>query len=332
MTHHRSFPSRIGAFAWALLFLVLPFIALGQGGDPATDPTTDPSTTSADAVLRCRVVDRVPHAEAEVDQGGFAFAYQSVAGELDDGRRCTVYRLRNLPGRPPTPVRWRAGETVLVDAARLARCADVATCAWLEIARYFEGDVLVGETRLSFGLNADSFHHTSEGLVAATEPDVGAASASVGSEIVARLTLADGSDYDLHVLVKSYFVRGRDGLDLVFDITSEDPSALDGSTVRFAWDAFVYAPPAVAEVLDRDAGPFLAPPWTGPGAAPGAGARSALAGEPRVQRAGDTFALVVPADRFHYLPDLELRLVEANATQTSLLTIPMPAFVPGTGD
>lgn len=328
MTHFRPRPLRIGAFAWALLLFLLLADAVGQGADPATDP----ATTSADAVLRCRVVDRVPQAEAEVDQGGFAFAYQSVAGELDDGRRCTVYRLRNLPGRPPTPVRWRAGETVLVDAARLARCADAETCTWLEIARYFEGDVLVGDTRLSFGLNADSFHHASEGLVAATEPDVGAASASVGSEIVARLSLADGTDYDLRVLVKSYFVRGRDGLELVFDVTSEDRSALDGSTVRFAWDAFTYAPAAAAAVLDREAGPFLTPPWTGPGAAPGAGARDALAGEPRVQRAGDTFALVVPVDRFHYLPDLELYVVEASDPRTPLLTIPMPAFVPGTGD
>lgn len=328
MTHRRSFPLGIGAFVWALLTLVLPCTALGQGGDPATGS----STTPEDAVLRCRVLDRVPRSEAEVEQGGFAFVYQSVAGELEDGRRCTVYRLRNLPGRPPTPVRWRAGDAVLVDAARLGRCSDAATCAWLEIARYFEGDVLVGETRLSFGLNADSFHHTGEGLVAATEPNVGAASTSVGSEIVARLTLADDRDYDLHVLVKSYFVRDRDGLDLVFDVTSEDPSALDGSTVLFVWDAFAFVPRQVSSALDRETGPFSVPPGSGPGAAPAGGAEEAIAGEPRVRRAGDTFALVVPVDEFHFLPDLVLRVVEANDARTPLLSIPMPAFVPGAGD
>ncbi|MFO7543878.1 MAG: hypothetical protein R6W77_00115 [Trueperaceae bacterium] len=328
MTHHRPRPLRIGAFAWALPSFLLLAAALGQGADPATDPSATPD----DAVLLCRVIDRVPQAEAEVEEGGFAFAYQSVAGELDDGRRCTVYRLRNLPGRPPTPVRWNAGETVLVEAARLARCADASTCAWLEIARYFDGTVQVGETRLSFGLNADSFHHTSEGLVAATEPDVGAASASVGSEIVARLALADGSDFDLHVIVKSRFERGRDGLVLIYDVTSQDPGTLDGSSVRFVWDAFASTPSAVERLLDRETTPFLVPERSGPGAAPDGSAEGALAGTPRVQRAGDTIALLVPVDRFHYTPDLVLRVVEAGDPQTALLIIPMPAFVPGAGD
>lgn len=326
MTHDRSpHARRSRAIVWALLLLLPPTIVQGQGADDATSPD--------DVVLQCRIVDRLPAAEAEVDQGGFAFTYQSVAGSLEDGRSCTVYRLRNLPGRPPTPVRWRAGDEVLVDAARLARCADAVACDWLEVARYFEGEVEAGETQLSFGLNADSFHHQDRGLVAVTEPSLGAAQASVGSEVLARLTLADESTLVLHVVVKSRFVRGPDGLELVYDVVSDDPTALDGSRVRFVWEAFAGAPQPLARLLDRDDGMPFAIPDDGAWEAPGSvGASDTdLAGAPRLVHEQGAVAVVVPVERFAYLADLTLYVVDTSDPATPLLSIAMPAFVPGDG-
>jgi len=326
MTHDRSSRARSWAIVWALLLLLPPSVVQGQGADDATAATDD-------VVLQCRVVDRLPAAEAEVEEGGFAFVYQSVAGSLADGRSCTVYRLRNLPGRPPTPVRWRAGGEVLVDAARLARCADANACDWLEVARYFEGEVEAGETQLSFGLNADSFHHQDRGLVAVTQPSLGAAQASVGSEVLARLTLADESTLVLHVVVKSRFVRGPDGLELVYDVVSDDPTALDGSRVRFVWEAFAGAPQPLARLLDRDDGMPFAIPDDGAWEAPGSvGASDTdLAGAPRLVHEQGAVAVVVPVERFAYLADLTLYVVDTSDPATPLLSIAMPAFVPGDG-
>src|SRR5690554_1229939 len=129
-------------------------------------------------VLACQVAESLPAPPAEAREGGFGFVFESLGGTAVDGRACTVYRLRNLAGSPPTPVRWVAGSDVLVDGARLARCRDDADCAWFEVARYFEGDVVDGDTVLGYGLNADSFQAVTPGLVGFPAPDVGAAAAS----------------------------------------------------------------------------------------------------------------------------------------------------------
>ena len=137
-------------------------------------------------VLECLVAERLPAPPAEAREGGFAFVFESLGGTAVDGRACTVYRLRNLAGSPPTPVRWTAGSEVLVDVAALARCRD--ECPWFEVARYFDGGFVGGETRVGYGLNADSFHAASPGLVALGFPDAGARAAGVGTEIVGTVS------------------------------------------------------------------------------------------------------------------------------------------------
>lgn len=318
---------------WAVALLLLPVATSAFAQNASSDlGSANDADWSGEVVLRCQVAERLPTNAAEASAGGFAFSYQSVAGLMADGRSCAVYRLRNLPGQPPTPVRWRADDEVLVDTAHLARCADEASCGWLEVARYFEGVVLVGKTELSFGLNADSFHHEDQGLVASTEPSIGASTASVGSELVARLMLGDGSVLDLHVLVKSYFRRNRTGLELVYDVLAEDPTLLDGSRVRFEWDAFADVPPTLTRLLQReDRSPFMLPATRDVAHGSNVSAGDAvLAGEPRLDRGRGVVVLVVPVESFLYVADLSLSVVDISDSGKRLLTITMPAFVPGT--
>src|SRR5690606_10838791 len=192
--------------------------ASAPGGQAAGGP--DAATT----VLACQVAQSLPVPPAEAREGGFAFVFESLGGTAADGRACTAYRLRNLPGSPPTPVRWAAGSEVLVDVARLARCPRDQECPWLEVARYFDGDFVGGETTIGSGLHADSFPVTSPGLVAFSSPDVGAAAASVGTEVAGTVVDSQGRAVALDLVVKSRFERGEDGLTLVYEATADDPT------------------------------------------------------------------------------------------------------------
>src|SRR5690606_16000016 len=70
--------------------------------------------------LNCVVDEALPNPPETAAEGGFSFFFQSLAGTATDGRACTVHRVMNLPDSPPTPVRWRAGDELLIDMARLA--------------------------------------------------------------------------------------------------------------------------------------------------------------------------------------------------------------------
>ncbi len=261
-------------------------------------------------VLDCRVAHSLPAPPAVASEGGFAFAFESLGGTAADGRACTVYRLRNLAGSPPTPVRWVAGSDVLVDGARLARCGEEGDCAWFEVARYFEGDVVDGNTVLGYGLNADSFHAVTPGLVGFPAPDVGAAAASVGTELVGVLVDSEGNEVRLDLVVKSRFERTDSGLTLVYEATSDDPGQLDGRDFVLAWEAL--------DLLLDPAGGL-----GGPFASLATGARV-----PATHAEEGAVSVRVPAGSAVFRDLLRLTVREPGADGDALLTVMLPAFLP----
>ena len=292
--------------AAATLFLCVSH-ASAPGGQAAGGPD------AAATVLACQVAQSLPVPPAEAREGGFAFVFESLGGTAADGRACTAYRLRNLPGSPPTPVRWAAGSEVLVDVARLARCPRDQECPWLEVARYFDGDFVGGETTIGYGLNADSFHVTSPGLVAFSSPDVGAAAASVGTEVAGTVVDSQGRAVALELVVKSRFERGEDGLTLVYEATADDPTQLDGTRFVLAWEAFDLLPGA-ADAAVTGPSPFRA-------AATGAFV-------PVTHRAPGAVSVRVPAGGAAYRDLLTLTVGAPGAGGADLLTVVLPAFLP----
>lgn len=277
----------------------------------ATEPAEDLQ------VLDCSVAQALPSPAAEAADGGFNFAYQSLGGLTDDGRSCTVYRLRNRPGSPPTPVRWQAGDEVLVDLARLKRCGSEEECPWFEVASYFEGRFEGAKSQLSFGLNADSFRLQSDSLVASPDPDVGASSASVGTEVVGTITLADESEVEVDLLVKSRFER-RDGVVvLIYEVTAADPGLLSGDLIRLAWSGS--GDPSGPQLpVDARSLPFISLPL---GSTRGSTDLTA-------ERGDETVAVEVVASGFEFVSGLRLSVVETSRPEVSLLSVPLPAFVP----
>jgi hypothetical protein len=263
-------------------------------------------------VLACLVAESLPAPPAEAREGGFAFVFESLGGTAVDGRACTVYRLRNLPGSPPTPVRWSTGSEVLVDVASLARCREEAACAWFEVARYFDGAYVGGETVIGYGLNADSFRIASPGLVAISFPDLGATAASVGTELVGTLVDSEGREVVLDLVVKSRIERGEDGLVLVYEAQAGDPSQLGGSHFVLAWEALDDLPPDA--VAPGGMGPFRA--------------RSSGEAVPSVTTEPGLVAVVVTSDAAVYEDALLLTVREAGEGGADLLTVVLPAFLP----
>ncbi len=279
----------------------------------ATAQDSPVTPAGAEQVLACIVADSLPAPPAEAKEGGFGFVFESLGGTAVDGRACTVYRLRNLPGSPPTPVRWVAGSEVLVDGARLARCTGEEDCVWFEVARYFDGGYLGGDTVLGYGLNADSFRVASRGLVALSFPDVGAAAAGVGTELVG--TVVDSSDREvaLDLVVRSRLEREGDELLLVYEATSNDPSQLDGSRFVLAWEAFDLLPAGAV------------------GGAGAVGPFRTLAGRAVVPAspAGPGAVVVrLPAAAAVYQDGLALTVREPGEGGEDLLTVTLPAFLP----
>lgn len=265
-------------------------------------------------VLQCLVAESLPAPPAEAREGGFAFVFESLGGTAVDGRACTVYRLRNLPGSPPTPVRWTAGSEVLVDVGALARCRD--ECPWFEVARYFDGGFVGGETQVGYWLNADSYRAASPGLVALGFPDQGAAAASVGTELVGTVADAEGNEVALDLVVKSRFERDEEGLTLVFEATADDPSQLEGRRFVLAWEAFDRMPGiADGEQSGVDEGPFR-------GLAVGGVV-------PVTHREAGAVSVRVPAGSAVYEGGLALEVREPGPEGDVLLTVTLPAFLPG---
>ena len=262
-------------------------------------------------VLKCQVEQALPTPPAEAGQGGFRFVFESLGGTAVDGRACTVYRLRNTRGSPPTPVRWSAGSEVLADVAGLPRCPPDAECEWMEIARYFDGDFVHGDTLVSYGLNADSFHEESPGLVAFASPDTAAVAASVGTEVVGTVEAPGGHRVAVDLVVKSRIERAEGGALLIYEVTAADESQLDGSRFTLAWEAFDLLP----------AGSLPAPEGASP-------FRTLETGEVvGADRDGDTVRVTLLTGPVAYIDPLHLVLRDAE-TGAALMRVHMPAFLP----
>lgn len=293
--------------AAAVGLFTLVFAAVAQ-----TPPAVPGGEGDRLQVLQCQVELALPTPPAEASQGGFHFAYESLGGTALDGRACTVYRIRNLQGSPPTPVRWSAGSEVLADVVGLPRCPQDEECEWIEVARYFDGDFLGGDTLLSYGLNADSFHEESPGLVAFASPDTEAAAASVGTEIVGTVVTQDGTEVSIDLVVRSRLERGQGGVVLIYEVTAEDAAQLDGSLFTLAWEAF------------DELAPHSLP--TGDGASP---FRTLTTGEPvAAQREGDTVSVRLTVESVVYEDPLSLVVMAAGSGEV-LMRVPLPAFLPG---
>lgn len=287
----------------------LVFAAASQS--PPAEPNGDGSTLQ---VLQCQVEQALPTPPAEASQGGFHFVFESLGGTAVDGRACTVHRIRNLQGSPPTPVRWSAGSEVLADVVGLPRCTQDDECAWIEVARYFDGDFLGGDTLVSYGLNADSFHEETPALVAFASPDTSTAAASVGTEIVGTVVTLAGVEVAIDLVVRSRLERSEDEVVLVYEVSATDDSQLDGSRITLAWEAFDLLPMGALPAGD-DGSTF----------------RSLATGEPvAAGRSGDTVSLRLSAASVVYRDPLALVVLAAGSDEV-LMRVPLPAFLPGGG-
>ena len=292
------------------LFLTL-VLALAVGSAAAQDASGDPLAR----VLRCNVDGHVPDGPARAEEGGYRFEYQSLRGRTDDDRSCTVYRIRNTPGKPPTPFYWRMGDETLVDKARLDRCGDGAqACPWLAFARYFPGPVDANLSTLSYGLNADAYHAQTETFMTTVSlpdrsvaEDAGILASSVGTELAGTFVDEAGTAYELHLLAKSRFEPAeRGGYRLIYELDDLGGSGLFATdAVRVQWDA-LDGIPAVAAARAGDA--------------PGA-----------IDRGPDHLYLTVRADDFALDDRFLLRVVPA-AGGPPLATVEMPAYAPVTAD
>lgn len=99
----------------AVLVLCLWAFGASQGAGSADAVEATPLGVQT---LDCLVDEALPNPPQLAAEGGFSLFYQSLGGVASDGRACTVHRVMNAAGSPPTPVRWRAGEEVLIDMAR----------------------------------------------------------------------------------------------------------------------------------------------------------------------------------------------------------------------
>lgn len=271
-------------------------------------------------LLGCAVADPLPEPPATAGQGGFGFEYQSFRGATEDGRVCTVYRLRNAPERPPTPFRWMLGDEPVVEKARLGRCTSQSECPWMSFVKYFAGAIDTNLSTLSYGLNADAFHeqattylsHASiDGSEAAEASEV--AASSVGIEVQGVFTTAADVPVEVHLLVKSRFEPHPEGGSvLVYEV--EDllgSGAVTGAgPVRITWDALEIDP--VKRVLSYG---------------PSTSAAAAAAETDSVSISADALSVRVRADRF--LRDDSFAFhVYASDDPEPLVTVPMAAYVP----
>lgn len=290
--------------ALILLLPVLAFVAAAQ----------EPSPPDASRLLSCAIDGHAPDAPGRADEGGYLFEFQSLRGTTDDDRACTVYRLRNTPGKAPTPFRWTLGDEVIVDKARLARCDDGREgCPWLAFAKYFPGEIDANLSSISYGLNADAYRRQAETFmtsVSVRDAEVAEAqellASSVGTELAGTFSDEAGRAYDLHLLVKSRFEPDPDGNRLlIYEVDDLSGSgALGSGAIRVAWGALDEVD-AVRSVLD------------------GSGDASLGA----VDRGANHLYVTIRASAF-VLDESFAFHAYARGDDEPLATVAMPAFVP----
>lgn len=306
----RPFPFRLPI----LLLLLLAFVAAAQEAPSAEDAR----------LLNCNVDAHVPDQPGRAEEGGYAFEFQSLRGGTDDDRACTVYRLRNTPGKPPTPLRWTMGDATIVDKVRLARCRDGEEgCPWLAFARYFPGAIDANLSTISYGLNADAYDRQADTFmtsVSVRDADVAEADAvlasSVGTELAGTFVDADGRAYELHLLVKSRFETGPGGgRRLIYEIDDlAATGALGSGAVHVAWGALSDVPELRAALAGGD----------GAEVAYGAAAGAASVA---IDRGPDHLYLAIDAADFVLDETLVLEVYAADP-DVPLASVPMPAYVP----
>lgn len=294
-------PHRLPALLLTLILALFVMSASAQDAPP----------DASDRVLRCTVDGHVPEAPSPAEQGGYSFEYQSLRGRTDDDRSCTVYRLRNTPGKPPTPFRWLLGSETLVDKARLDRCSEGAeACPWLAFARYFPGPVDANLSTLSYGLNADAYHAQAETYMTSVSlPDravaeaEGVVASSVGTELAGTFLDENGRAYELHLLVKSRFEpTDGSGYLLVYELDDLASSGLFATqALDVVWDALERIAPVASALATGDAA--------------------------AVDRGPDHRYVSVPAADFALNETFELR-IRATSGGPPLATVEMPAYAP----
>lgn len=268
--------------------------------------------------LNCVVNEALPNPPETAAEGGFSFYFQSLAGVATDGRACTVHRVMNAAGGPPTPVRWLAGDEPLIEMARLGRCNEDAPCEWFAVARYFDGGFDHGPSRLGFGLNADAFEMGTQSLLAVTNPNVGGLTASVGTEVAGTVETADGRSLAVAFTVKSRLVRSDGGaMSLIYEVVTTSPELRPGGELALVWQVFELVQAAAAAVADDGDAPFLV-----------LEPARAAAGTGTVVLGPDSYAVHVPAEELSYSPELTISVVERSRPEETLLVVPMPAFLP----
>ncbi|HET8986771.1 MAG TPA: hypothetical protein VFN03_13530 [Trueperaceae bacterium] len=299
----------VGALCALLIASATPASAQGDEAIGELAPGTQ--------VLNCLVDRALPVEPAVAADGGFSFQFQALAGTAVDGRSCTVHRLRNSPGGPPTPVRWLAEGELLVDKARLGRCDDDDSCEWVEVARYFDGGFELSDSTLGYGINADQFTSVTASLVAVTGPDLGAITASVGTEVDGTVQLADESEVEIAFTVRSRLRREDGGrLTLVYELQTTTSALQPGGQLALVWDAIIPSGEGgEGGVTDGSDSPFL-------------GLATRFARDGRVALGPDTYALELPVDALTYDPQARLSVVERSRPDYVLLSVPMPAFLP----
>lgn len=299
-----------------------------------------------DTLMDCRLHDDLvlPEPPDVASEGGYAFEYQALGGRTEDARACTVYRLRNRPAKPPTPVNWRLGDDLLMEHARLARCPEATdACPWVAVARYFEGDIATSLSLLSFGLNYDAFHHQAETLMthfAPPEPPPEVIAAhSVGTAIRGVFAADDGREVAVDLLVKSR-IETVDGVRFaVLEITDRT-----AARVAVAWDAFDLVPGAAA--LLQAAPAALAARVRIPAPDRAAPDRAAPEGG-EVTLRGDTLEVRVPIERYRLVRDARLRVYappeerseaksgsgpDSGPDGALVAQVQMPVFAPAEGE
>lgn len=301
--------------------VVAPFVLLCVLLHPLAPGTAAWAQGATDAgpdrILNCLVEGHVPELPGVAQQGGYHVEYQSLRGRTADDRACTVYRLRNAPGGPPTPLRWTVGDEIVVDRLRLPRCRASDACDWFAFAKYFPGGIDTNLSLLSYGLNADAYRETAEtymhtvgvrdSSVAAAE---GVLASSVGTELVGTFVGGDGTPRALHLIAKSRFQDGPDGRSLlVYEIQDlAGRGALADGSLRIEWEVLAALSVPVVVTAGR-------PVAEGP--APGV----------RVTRSADHLEAVVAAVAFALDETFTLR-IHVVGDEEPLVEVAMPAYVP----
>ena len=303
---------RVGGAGLLLLFLLLITPAQAQVR----------LDKGVEQVLNCFVGDSLPKKPQTAEQGGYRLQYQAFSGVTDDNRVCSVYNVRNTPGKPPTPVKWVRDSEAFIEEMRLARCAEAATaCEWVRIAKYFDGSLAQNASNISYGLNADSFHEAVETFSTTLSPDESRGFNAVGTEIQGSFATVNGDAVPLHLIIKSVITTKASGeRQAIFEIT--DLASADGANfadLYLRWGALN---------VSRGASAFLQ-------RLPGSGLRGlSLSAKPqagvsgRLERIGNRLAIVTPIGDYALRRDFRLLIYHRGTGPEPLVAVPMPAFLP----